>query len=249
MENETKSDDSDSLDEQPCSSLSKIEETILIIKPHAVKHIQEIEKRLLTEGFCIQSIKKARYRKTLFEQIYPENDTNNFFAQMCTSMSLDVVVVYRLYRVNAIQICLDLIGPSEPALAKKIAPNSLRALYAVDRLRNCCYSSKNEKDVKRDRTFLLGKECIDRCSKRDRIILIIKPFASKKYGDLIRTFFVCNGFSIVTEKICVYTKYVLNDVQIDCEDDCRQHIIDYMVSGHCIVLILEKVMHNIYTCM
>ena len=50
---------------------------------------------------------------------------------------------------NAFDTIADLAGPSEPNIARIHMPDSIRALYGIDQVRNCIWWSKNEKTYKR----------------------------------------------------------------------------------------------------
>ncbi len=43
----------------------------------------------------------------------------------------------------------SIIGPSDPSIAKKINPNSIRTLYGKDIVRNCVYFTKSKRHYKK----------------------------------------------------------------------------------------------------
>ncbi|SAM01381.1 hypothetical protein [Absidia glauca] len=55
---------------------------------------------------------------------------------------------------NAIKRWLDFVGPADPEEAKKASPESLRATYGLDLVRNVCHASGSEKEARHDLVWL-----------------------------------------------------------------------------------------------
>lgn len=63
------------------------------------------------------------------------------------------ILAFEILGKNAINICLDLIGPEDPDNARKMYPETVRAQYGIDKIRNGIHVSTSTKSAERVRFF------------------------------------------------------------------------------------------------
>ena len=116
------------------------EKTLAIIKPDAVKkrNIGSIIQRIEEEGFVILDIKMVRLTKDEAKGFYIVHKDRPFFASLTDFMSSGEVVVLRLEADNAIARWREVMGATDPALAK---PGTLRHKYGFSVERNAVHGS------------------------------------------------------------------------------------------------------------
>jgi nucleoside diphosphate kinase len=125
--------------------------TLLMVKPHVLKSRQagHLLKALTESGFNIQALlsvhlnmSMCKYLLDVYRGIYP-----NFSEMMgeVTSGPLLAVMVTSRHETLVSEI-RDLTGPLEPALARKLRPKSLRALFGTDTARNAVHCTDLPED-------------------------------------------------------------------------------------------------------
>jgi len=120
--------------------------TVAVIKPEAYsvpEQREEIVEQIKQAGFKISAQKEISLSKELASQFYEEHQGKEFFDGLTDYMSSGPTLFMILSREDAIAGFRALVGPTEPDVAKERAPNSLRALYATDLMKNAIHSSSN----------------------------------------------------------------------------------------------------------
>ncbi|CAF3860635.1 unnamed protein product [Adineta steineri] len=127
------------------------QQTLTIIKP-GLTSIQkdDILKRLNLNGFIIM-IKETRHlTKDILTQFYARHQGLPWFNDFIQFMSSDVCEVIILARENAVQALREIMGPVDPVRAKTDAPESIRAIYGLDIMRNGLHASSNNKHAREE---------------------------------------------------------------------------------------------------
>uniref|UniRef100_K7GFP3 NME/NM23 family member 8 n=1 Tax=Pelodiscus sinensis TaxID=13735 RepID=K7GFP3_PELSI len=122
--------------------------TVAIIKPDAVANgrLEDIKQKITEAGFHIA----AEEEKTLTEdqematQFYKDHEGKPFFDQLVNYMSEGPSMVMILTKENAVEEWRQLMGPADPDIAKESSPDSIRAQFAEDILRNAVHGSSNK---------------------------------------------------------------------------------------------------------
>ena len=117
-----------------------MERTLAIIKPDAVKKklIGRIIQVIEDEGFTIIRMKLVHLTKKEAEGFYIIHKTKPFYASLTEFMSSGSIVVMVLERDNAITHWREVMGATDPALAK---PGTIRRSFGFSVERNATHGS------------------------------------------------------------------------------------------------------------
>lgn len=117
-----------------------VERTLAIIKPDAVKKklIGKIMQRIEEEDFKISGLKMLHLTKEEAQGFYIVHKDKHFYDSLTDFMSSGEILVMVLERENAISHWRDVMGATDPALAK---PGSLRQKYGFSVERNVVHGS------------------------------------------------------------------------------------------------------------
>ena len=101
--------------------MSKIEQTLSIIKPDAVERNRDgqIKEMFVSNGFRIIKEKKIQIDKSEAEKFYKVHETKPFYNELCTYLSSGPIVVMKLERENAILANRKLMGSTNPKDAEE----------------------------------------------------------------------------------------------------------------------------------
>ncbi|XP_070570046.1 thioredoxin domain-containing protein 3 homolog isoform X6 [Ptychodera flava] len=121
-----------------------VQQTLAVIKPEAVdEHKEAIMERIKEAGFNIAVSKETQLTKELAEQLYKEHDGKEFYQSLVDHMASGPSMVMVLSREDAVTGFREIMGPTDPEVAKEQAPESLRALLGKDILQNAIHASSN----------------------------------------------------------------------------------------------------------
>jgi nucleoside-diphosphate kinase len=117
-----------------------MERTLAIVKPDAAKKriIGKIVTRIEEEGFTIVQMRMARLTKDEAKGFYAVHKEKGFYDSLCEFMSSGPVVLMVLEAENGIRRWRDVMGATDPALAK---PGTLRHSYGFSIERNATHGS------------------------------------------------------------------------------------------------------------
>ncbi|NWX90215.1 TXND3 protein, partial [Nothoprocta pentlandii] len=120
------------------------ERTFALIKPDAVKeHKGDIMQKVKDAGFTISKIKEASLTREMAMQFYKDHEGKPFYESLVTCMTAGPSVVMVLSKENAVEEWRQLMGPTDPEIAKLTSPESIRAQFAQDILSNAVHGSSN----------------------------------------------------------------------------------------------------------
>ncbi|NXY75875.1 TXND3 protein, partial [Glareola pratincola] len=120
------------------------EHTLALIKPDAAKnHKADIMQKVKGAGFTISKIKEEALTREMATQFYKDHKGKPFFEELVTCMTEGPSVVMILTKENAVEEWRQLMGPTDPKLAKETSPESIRAQFARDILCNAVHGSSN----------------------------------------------------------------------------------------------------------
>ena len=109
--------------------MSKIEQTLSIIKPDAVeRNLQDqIKSEFKNKGFEILKEKKIHITKEEAEKFYKVHESKPFYNDLCAYLSSGPIVVMILEGENAVKKNREIMGSTDPKMA---APNTYSMLQA-----------------------------------------------------------------------------------------------------------------------
>lgn len=117
-----------------------VERTLAIIKPDAVKKkiIGKIIQRIEEEGFEILGLKMLHLTKEEAKGFYIVHKDKHFYQSLTDFMSSAEILVMILEGENAISHWREVMGATDPALAKK---GTLRQMFGFSIERNAVHGS------------------------------------------------------------------------------------------------------------
>jgi len=177
----------------------KKERTFAMIKPDCYLHIGKILDIIENSGFVIGNIRMAKMSLADAEEFYGEHKGKPFYPGLTNFMSSDLIVGLELVAEGAIAKWRKTIGPTNCDVARAEAPNSIRALFGQEGVRNACHGSDSPVSAQRELDFFFGEKSrlkptalMNNCS-----CCIIKPhiIAGLKTGKII-DYILSAGFEI-----------------------------------------------------
>jgi nucleoside-diphosphate kinase len=135
-----------------------VEKTLTIIKPDAVKKklVGKIIQRIEDEEFKISGLKMLHLTKEEAQGFYIVHKDKHFYDSLTDFMSSGEILVMVLEKENAISHWREVMGATDPALAK---PGTLRQMYGSSVERNATHGSDSPQTAEWEIDyFYKGKE-------------------------------------------------------------------------------------------
>ncbi|XP_068752060.1 thioredoxin domain-containing protein 3 homolog isoform X3 [Montipora capricornis] len=130
-----------------------MQSTVAVIKPEMEPDKREdVIQRIKEAGFKIQFEKEVTLTKDLAAQFYQEHEGKDFYDGLTDHMSSGPTLFMVLSREDAVSGWRAMMGPTDPQQALEVAPDSLRAQFGTDAMKNAVHGSstveKAEKVIK-----------------------------------------------------------------------------------------------------
>ena len=127
--------------------MSKIQQTLSIIKPDAVerKLENEIKAMFKEKGFSILKEKKIQIEKSEAEKFYKVHETKPFYNDLCDYLSSGPIVVMVLEKENAVFGNRELMGATNP---KDAEDGTIRKKYGISIDKNSVHWSDSLENAK-----------------------------------------------------------------------------------------------------
>ncbi|XP_068602636.1 thioredoxin domain-containing protein 6 [Brachionichthys hirsutus] len=133
------------------------QKTLAVIKPDAMGgHAEDILQEIRVSGFSVTQVKETLLSKELAEEFYKEHREKPFFSPLVEFMRRGPCMMLVLTKENAVQEWRTMMGPTDPDQAKTTSPNSLRARFASDVLRNAVHGSSSEQHADEKIRLIFG---------------------------------------------------------------------------------------------
>jgi len=132
--------------------MSKIEQTLSIIKPDAVERnlIEDIKSIFLKNNLKIKDDKKIQITKEEAAEFYKVHQSKPFYDELCTYLSSGPINVMILEGKNAVLLNRSLMGATDPRKAEK---NTIRKLYGISIDKNSVHGSDSVENAKIEINF------------------------------------------------------------------------------------------------
>uniref|UniRef100_A0A8D0DV40 Nucleoside diphosphate kinase homolog 5 n=1 Tax=Salvator merianae TaxID=96440 RepID=A0A8D0DV40_SALMN len=167
-----------------------VERTLAIIKPDIVNKEVEIEDIILRSGFTIVQKRKLHLSPEQCSNFYVDQYGKMFFPNLTAYMSSGPSIAMVLARHNAISFWKELLGPSSSIVARETHPDSLRAIYGMDDLRNGLHGSMNFSSAEREIRFMFPEVIIEPIpvgqAAKDYLNLYVTPTLLKGLTELCK---------------------------------------------------------------
>ena len=132
--------------------MSKVEQTLSIIKPDAVERNLENEIREMFKhnGFLISKEKKIQIEKSEAEKFYKVHETKPFYNDLCSYLSSGPIHVMVLEKDNAVLENRELMGATNPKDAKD---GTIRKKYGISIDKNSVHGSDSAENAQLEINF------------------------------------------------------------------------------------------------
>ena len=132
--------------------MSKIEQTLSIIKPDAVERNLEdnIKKIFIENNLVIKETKKIQITKDEAAEFYKVHQSKPFYNDLCDYLSSGPIIVMILEGENAVSGNRKLMGATNPKDAEE---NTIRKLYGISIDKNSVHGSDSTENAKKEIDF------------------------------------------------------------------------------------------------
>ena len=132
--------------------MSKIEQTLSIIKPDAVERnlVEEIKKIFEKNNLKIKDTKKLQISREEAAEFYKVHQSKPFYDDLCNYLSSGPIVVIILEGENAILENRKIMGATNPKDAEE---NTIRKLYGISIDKNSVHGSDSADNAKKEIKF------------------------------------------------------------------------------------------------
>ena len=132
--------------------MSKLEETLSIIKPDAVERnlIEQIKNIFIKNNLKIKDSKKIHITKDEAAEFYKVHQSKPFYNDLCNYLSSGPIVVIILEGENAVAVNRKIMGATNP---KDAGENTIRKLYGISIDKNSVHGSDSIDNAKKEIDF------------------------------------------------------------------------------------------------
>tara|TARA_B100000989_G_scaffold272924_1_gene230673 strand:- start:141 stop:551 length:411 start_codon:yes stop_codon:yes gene_type:complete len=132
--------------------MSKVEQTLSLIKPDAVERNleNEIKQFFIKSGFTIAKQKKVKLDKKDAEIFYKEHETKPFYNDLCNYLSSGPIVAMILEKVDAVSENRKVMGATDPAKADE---GTIRKKYGLSIDKNSVHGSDSIVNANKEINF------------------------------------------------------------------------------------------------
>ena len=132
--------------------MSKLEQTLSIIKPDAVERnlVEDIKNIFKKNNLIIKDSKKIHITKEEAAEFYKVHQSKPFYNDLCAYLASGPIVVMILEGSGAIKANRDIMGATNP---KDAADNTIRKLYGISIDKNSVHGSDSLDNAKQEIEF------------------------------------------------------------------------------------------------
>ena len=132
--------------------MSKLEQTLSIIKPDAVERnlTEEIKSIFKKNNLKIINSKKIHITKDEAAEFYKVHQSKPFYDALCSYLSSGPIIVMILEGEDAVLANRKLMGATDP---KKADENTIRKLYGISIDKNSVHGSDSKENAKKEIDF------------------------------------------------------------------------------------------------
>ncbi|KAE8294431.1 Nucleoside diphosphate kinase 7 [Larimichthys crocea] len=160
---------------------SKKERTLALIKPDVVTKIGDVLELIYSNNLIVTKAKMTKLTWSQAADFYVEHQSKPFFSNLVQFVSSGPVVAMELMGDEAMSIWRRLLGPADSTVARKEAPQSARAQFGTDGIKNVGHGSDSLAAAARELEFFfpstIGHGPSNTALYTDCTCCIIKPHA------------------------------------------------------------------------
>ncbi|XP_068596913.1 nucleoside diphosphate kinase homolog 5 [Brachionichthys hirsutus] len=144
-----------------------VERTLAIVKPDAVHRAEEIEEAILESGFTIVQKRTLQLSPEQCSDFYADQYGKLSFPSLTAFMSSGPIIALTLACHDAIARWKSIMGPGNSIQAREIHPESLRAKYGTNELKNALHGSETIHAAVREIKFIFPNTVIEPVPSRE----------------------------------------------------------------------------------
>ncbi|XP_013878494.1 nucleoside diphosphate kinase homolog 7 [Austrofundulus limnaeus] len=160
---------------------SKKERTLALIKPDVVTKMGDVIDLIYSSSLIVTKAKMTTLTWSQAADFYVEHQSKPFFNNLVQFASSGPVVAMELMGDEAVSTWRRLLGPADSAAARKEAPQSIRAQFGTDVVKNVGHGSESLSAAARELEFFfpstIGHGPPNTATFTDCTCCIIKPHA------------------------------------------------------------------------
>eukprot|EP00906_Rhabdomonas_costata_P014467 RCo020796 len=170
----------------------KSESTLGIIKPDGYERMGEFFKRIFQEGIRIRNIHTVRLTQEEASIFLAKHQAQPYFRELVSHLTSHPIVALYLVGEDCVARWRKILGPSDPAQAKREAPVSMRAKYGTSRIANVGMGSKDPVSAQEELEHFFGAASTIKARNNAALsgctLGVIKPHAvtAGTAGDIIQ---------------------------------------------------------------
>ncbi|XP_072295627.1 nucleoside diphosphate kinase homolog 7 isoform X2 [Eucyclogobius newberryi] len=132
---------------------SKKERTLALIKPDSVTRIGDVLETIYSSNLIVTKAKMVKLSWSQAADFYVEDQSKPFFNNQVQFLSSAPVVALELMGDEAVSVWRRVLGPTDSALARREEPQSVRAQYGTDVIKNVGHGSDSFAAAARELEF------------------------------------------------------------------------------------------------
>lgn len=160
---------------------SKKERTLALIKPDSVTKVGDVLELIYSSNLIVTKAKMVKLTWSQAADFYAEHQSKPSFSNLVQFVSSGPVVAMELMGEEAVSIWRRLLGPTDSAVARREAPQCVRAQFGTDGVKNVGHGSDTFAAAARELEFFfpstIGHGPPNTAIFTDCTCCIIKPHA------------------------------------------------------------------------
>lgn len=126
--------------------------TFGLLKPDLMERglATDVIRRIEEKGMTILAASTLTLSTEQAREFYAEHQSRPFFGELVEYMTSGPSLALIMMGKDGVKRWRDLMGPTDPAKAKKAAPKSLRAVYGLGVTKNSCHGSDSWESASRE---------------------------------------------------------------------------------------------------
>nr|CAB3264380.1 CiIC3 thioredoxin domain-containing protein 3 homolog [Phallusia mammillata] len=153
--------DSPTTAEAELSKIFLVDQTLAVIKPDAMEEKDKIITKLQEAGFMISCKKDMSLSRDIAEAIYKNKEGTDYYETLINHMTSGSTMMMVLSAEDAVSKLREVMGPTDPEVAKETHPESLRALFAKSILENAMHAPSTPESAKDKIRIVFGDTKFD----------------------------------------------------------------------------------------
>ncbi|CAM9448874.1 unnamed protein product [Chrysoparadoxa australica] len=212
------------------------ERTLMMVKPDAVGNEEAILGKFRAEGLVVVSRCEKTLTTSEVQQFYKEHEGKQILEPLVEFMISGPVVAFCLEGVGAVAVVRKMLGPADVACAKEEAPQSIRAEFGTDAIKNAAHGSDSLGSACGELEFFFNAPL-----PSEQTLAIIKPMASALHSTSFLDCIAARGFMIEQSRTFTFSPALAREFYAEHEGKpFFSALLSFMTSSECTALVLER---------